>query len=222
MSSFSATASTSGTALTSTKPSYTVTSSASATATSDVSQGDAQSVANTIAQQVATSVAQNDANIISQTLALSPSGVIGTYDHLNLSFALKVPINGQAEFTALIQQADVPGPQSEPAPPKALVITSSKTVYDQNYIQIPNFVQLSTLNSTGYNYGVGYGTQIVNGETFPGTTNPPQSVIENNRISTISIPRVIKNISYTYKIKIITSIRFYLNQPVRLLQQLMI
>jgi hypothetical protein len=143
-------------------------------------------------------------------LALSPAGVVGTYDNLNLTqyFALKVPINGKAEFTGLIQES------SGDTNPKSLVITGSKTVYDQNYNQILNSVQLSTLNSTCYNYGVGYGTQTINGEIFPASTNPPQSIIENNRISTISIPRVINDISYTYKIKIITSIRFYLNNPV--------
>ena len=76
MSSFSASASKKGIAETSTDPKYIVTSSASATATSDVSQTDAQTTANTIAEEVARSVAQNDANIISQTLALSPAGVL--------------------------------------------------------------------------------------------------------------------------------------------------
>ena len=130
MSSFSASASKSGTASTSTVPSFLVTSSASATATSNESQSNAQSVANTIAQQVANSVAQNDASIISQTLALSPAGVLGTYDDLTLSIALKVPINGKAEFTGLIQES------SGDTNPKALVITGSKTVYDQNYIDL--------------------------------------------------------------------------------------
>ena len=93
MSSFSASASKKGIAETSTDPKYIVTSSASATATSDVSQTDAQTTANTIAEEVARSVAQNDANIISQTLALSPAGVLGAYSFLNISYAVQTEIN---------------------------------------------------------------------------------------------------------------------------------
>ena len=93
MPSFSASASKSGVALTSTIPPYTVTSTASATATSTESQNNAQSVANTIAQQVANSVAQNDANIISQTLALSPAGVLGAFSYLNIAYKVRTEIN---------------------------------------------------------------------------------------------------------------------------------
>ena len=106
MSTFSASASKRGIAETSTDPKYVVTSSASATATSDVSQSDAQTTADTIAEEVAKSVAKNDANIISQTLALSPAGVLGAYSYLNIAYKVQTDVGTDAEpntaFTGVI------------------------------------------------------------------------------------------------------------------------
>ena len=184
MSSFNATENATGNAYTSTTPSYLVTSSSSATATSNLSEDDAKEIASNTAQQSANSVAQNDANIISQTLNLSPAGVIGQYNYLNLSFAFKVPINGNGEFNGLIKE-EVQDEFNTTS--KAISITSNKIVYDAITFQpIPDTVQLSTLLATVYNYGGNYGDKTVNGQTF--SSNTPQSIIENNRISTISIP----------------------------------
>jgi hypothetical protein len=210
MSSFTASSKASGSAETSTTPAYKVTSSATATATSNLSQSDAQEEANNTAQQVANSVAQNDANIISQTLNLSPAGVIGQYSFLNLSFAFKVPINGNGEFTGLIKESVV---DELSAYSKALNITSNKIVYNSTTFQpIPDTVQLTTLSSTVYNYGGIYGSKIINGQLFSSPT--AKSLIENNRISNISIPITINNVSYIYKIKINTNIRFFVSEPI--------
>lgn len=210
MSSFTASSKASGSAQTSTTPAYKVTSTASATATSNLSQANAQEQANKTAQQVANSVAQNDASVITQTLNISPAGVIGQYNFLDISFAFKVPINGNGEFNGLITEVV----QDEMATnSKALIITSSKTVYNSTTFQpIPKTVQLSTLSATTYNYGGIYGDKTINGEVFSSPT--AKSIIENNRISNISIPITIGNISYTYKIKIITDIRFYVDEPI--------
>ena len=210
MSSFTASSNAIGSAQTSTTPPYKVTSSASATASSNLSQANAQEEANNTAQQVANSVAQNDANIITQTLNLSPAGVIGQYSFLNLSFAFKVPINGNGEFSGLIKES-VKDELSTYS--KAVTITSNKIVYNSTTFQpIPDTVQLTTINAVAYNYGGIYGDKIVNGEVFSSPT--AKSVSTTNRLSSISIPFTIGNISYTYKIKIITNIRYYANEPI--------
>ena len=123
MSSFSASASKRGIAETSTDPKYIVTSSASATATSDVSQTDAQTTANTIAEEVAKSVAQNDANIISQTLALSPAGVLGAYSFLNIAYAVQTDISPSTSFTGVIFNTTVGGDKN------SLILNYEKDVY---------------------------------------------------------------------------------------------
>jgi len=82
---YSASASKSGSARLPLDRSYIVTSSASATATSEVSQSNAQTTADTIAEEVAKSVAENDANIISQTLELSPAGIIKAHNIADFS-----------------------------------------------------------------------------------------------------------------------------------------
>ena len=124
MSSFSASASKRGIAETSTDPKYIVTSSASATATSDVSQTDAQTTANTIAEEVAKSVAQNDANIISQTLALSPAGVLGAYSFLNIAYAVQTDISPSTSFTGVIFNPLGPGETTN-----SLILNYEKDVY---------------------------------------------------------------------------------------------
>jgi hypothetical protein len=127
MSSFSATASKKGIAETSTDPKYIVTSSASATATSDVSQSDAQKTADTIAEEVAKSVAGNDANIISQTLALSPAGIIGAYSYLNIEYAVQTDISSSSEpntsFTGVIYNTGAEGKNS-------LILNYEKLLYN--------------------------------------------------------------------------------------------
>ena len=210
MSSFLATASKSGTAQTSTNPPYTVNSSASSTATSNQSQSDAQITANTIAQQVANSVAQNDANIISQTLALSPAGVVGTYNYLNISFAFKTSI-GLAEYDGLII------PNQEQIGPKnvlvALTLVSNKVVYYEPYgNEIPNSKHIGTINTIAGNYGGStppyYGAQIIDGVLYDSLT--PQSILSSNRISSIEIP--INGL--TYKIKIVSDLKLSCSIPI--------
>ena len=180
MSSFSASASKSGTAQTSTNPPYTVNSSASSTATSNQSQSDAQTTANTIAQQVANSVAQNDANIISQTLALSPAGVVGAYDYLNISFAFKTSI-GLAEYDGLIIPAQN---QISELNSTALVLTSNKLVYDANGIPILGARHIATINAVAVPLGSG-------------------SILSCNRTSSIEIPMN----GYSYKFKILSNLK---------------
>jgi hypothetical protein len=188
MSNFSASASKSGTAQTSTKPPYTVNSTASATATSNESQSNAQTTANTIAQQVANSVAQNDANIISQTLALSPAGVLGTYDYLNISFAFQTSINGQAEYDGLI----IPREKQITTNKLALVLTSNKVVYySPNGEPIPNARHIGTLNAVAAQLGSG-------------------SILSCNRISSIEIPMN----EYSYKLKIVTNLKISCSIPI--------
>lgn len=209
MASFNANDTAIGKANTSTTPSYSVTSNASATAFSNVSQKNAKQKAKKLAQKLADSVAQNDANIISQTLKLSPAGVIGQLNYLNLSFAFKVPINGNGEFNGLIKEfvEDEISTYS-----KAVNMTSSKIVYEPvTFTPIPNTVQLTTLSATVYNYGGVYGDKIVNGQLFSSPT--AKAIIENNRLSTISIPATINNVKYIYKIKIVSDIRMYLSEP---------
>ena len=181
MSSFLATASKSGTAQTSTNPPYTVNSSASSTATSNQSQSDAQITANTIAQQVANSVAQNDANIISQTLALSPAGVVGAYNYLNISFAFKTSI-GLAEYDGLI----IPGQtQINEANTTALVLTSNKVVYDApNGTPISGARHIATINAVSAPFESG-------------------SILSCNRISSLEIPMS----GYSYKLKILSNLK---------------
>ena len=138
MSSFSASASKKGIAETSTDPKYIVTSSASATATSDVSQTDAQTTANTIAEEVAKSVAQNDANIISQTLALSPAGVLGAYSFLNIAYAVQTDISPSTSFTGVIFNTTVGGDKN------SLILNYEKPLY---YINIfpPTVIPITTI-----------------------------------------------------------------------------
>lgn len=210
MSSFTATGNASGQAYTSTTPAYLVTSTATATASSTLSQNNAQEIASLTAQQVANSVAENDANIVSQTLDLSPAGVIGQYSYLNLSFSLKIPINGQGEFNGLIKDVVIDELSNNS---KALTITSNKVVYNSVTFQpIPDTVQLTTINAVCNNYGGPYGDKIVNGETFSSPT--AKSLFTSNRLSSTSIPVIINKILYTYKIKIITNIRYYVNEPI--------
>jgi len=210
MSTFTASGNANGVAYTSTSPAYKVTSSATATASSDLSQANAKEEADNTAQQVANSVAQNDANVISQTLNLSPAGVIGQYSFLSLSYAYKIPINGNGTFNGLIKEFtdDEVSTYS-----KAITITSTKTVYNSSTFEpIPNTVQLNTLNSVAYNYGGVYGDKEVNGEVYSYPT--AKSIINNNRVTTLELPVTINNVLYVYKLKTITSIRFYLDEPI--------
>jgi len=209
MSSFNATGSANGSAYTSTNPSYLVTSSATATASSKLSHKNAKKKAKKIAQQVANSVAQNDVNIISQTLSLTPAGVIGQYSYLNTSYAIKTAINGQGEFDGLIK------PQiTDETVPDALIITAKKKIYDSTtFKEIPNSEQLATINSTFYNYGGIYGDKIIEGKVFSSLT--PKSVISSNRISSTELPVIINNHkSYKYKIKILTRLKYYLDKEI--------
>jgi hypothetical protein len=129
---------------------------------------------------------------------------------LNLSFAFKVPINGNGEFNGLIKEFVEDETKTYS---KAVTITSSKIVYDAITFQpIADTVQLTTLSATVYNYGGIYGDKIVNGETFSSPT--AQSIIENNRLSNISIPVTIDNVPFIYKIKILSNIRLYNNEPI--------
>ena len=159
---------------------------------------------------MANSTAQNDANIVSQTLDLSPAGVIGQYSYLNLSYALKIPINGQGEFNGLIKELVIDELSTNS---KALTITSNKVVYNSVTFQpTPDTVMLTTINAVCNNYGGVYGDKVVNGETFSSPT--AKSIFTSNRLSSTSIPVIINKILYIYKIKIITNIRYYLNEPV--------
>jgi len=208
MSSFNANESAVGNAYTSTTPSYLVSSTSSATASSSLSQKNAEKKAKEIAKQVANSAAQNDAHIISQALSLSPAGVIDQYSYLNISYAIKTAINGQGEFDGLIK------PQiTDETVPDALIITAKKKIYDSTtFKEIPNSEQLATINSTFYNYGGIYGDKIIEGKLFSSLT--PKSVVSSNRISSTVAPVIIKNVSYKYKIKILTRLTFYLDKPV--------
>jgi len=208
MSSFNASGSANGSAYTSTNPAYLVTSSATATASSNLSQKNAKKKAKEVAQQVANSVAQNNANIISQSLGLSPAGVIGQYSYLNISYAIKTAINGQGEFDGLIK------PQiTDETVPDALIITAKKKIHNSTTFQeIPESGQLATINSTFYNYGGIYGDKIIEGKLFTSLT--PKSVVSSNRISSTVAPVIIKNISYKYKIKILTRLTYYVDIPI--------
>jgi hypothetical protein len=208
MSSFNANESALGNAYTSTTPSYLVTSNSTATASSNLSQKNAEKKAKKIAEQVANSAAQNDAHIISQALTLSPAGVIDQYSYLNISYAVKTAINGQGEFDGLIK------PQiTDETVPDALIITAKKKIHNSTTFQeIPESGQLATINSTFYNYGGIYGDKIIEGKLFTSLT--PKSVVSSNRISSTVAPVIIKNISYKYKIKILTRLTYYLDKPI--------
>jgi hypothetical protein len=205
MSLFNATGSASGYAYTSTVPPYLVTSNASATASAN-SEDIAKEIANNTAKQLANSVAQNDANIISQALNISPAGVIGEYNYLNLSYAVKTPINGQGEFNGLI----IPSGIDESIASNALVLTVNKEVYDVNTLQvIPNSMHLGTFNGTFYNYGGRYGDKIVYDKLL--TSSTPKSFITSNRNVFLSIPSIQNNIQLTYIIKLNSYDEYYLN-----------
>jgi hypothetical protein len=208
MSSFNANESAVGNAYTSTTPSYLVSSNSTATASSNLSQKNAEKKAKKIAQRVADSAAQNDAHIISQALALSPAGVIDQYSYLNISYAVKTAINGQGEFDGLIK------PQiTDETVPDALIITAKKRIHNSTTFQeIPESGQLATINSTFYNYGGIYGDKIIEGKLFTSLT--PKAVVSSNRISSTVAPVIIKNISYKYKIKILTRLSYYLDMPI--------
>lgn len=204
MSLFTATATYNGEANTSTNPSYIVTSTSSASATSDISLDNAQEEANKLAQQVANSTAQNDANIISQTLKLNPTGVIGTFSYLNISFAFKTPINGQAVFDGLIVQNKLNMANSS-----ALQITSRKTVYNAETLEpLPESNHFGTLSTHANNYGGIYGDLYLNDTLYSSPT--PKSVLSNNRISYIKI----YGNELSYKIKILTNLKLNCNIPI--------
>jgi hypothetical protein len=126
MSSFEASAIANGRAFTSTNPAYLVTSSASATATSNLSEENAQDVAIKTAEQIANTAAQNDANIISQTIKLSPTGILGTYSYLNISFTINTSIKGLGKFNGIIIQDSS---NSSNVNFLALQLTSKKPIY---------------------------------------------------------------------------------------------
>jgi hypothetical protein len=195
MSTFTATSNVAtGSAYTSTNPPYLVTATATESASSNISQNHAQDIANNTAQQVANTTANNDANIITQALNLSPSGVIGQFNSFNISFVSTVPINGNGEFVGLIKE--IVEDELE-TPIKGIHISSNKIVYEPVTFQpIPNASHLSTLNGSAYNYGGAYGEIVVNGETFSSPT--AKSIIDFNRLSTISIPRTINGGQYIY------------------------
>jgi hypothetical protein len=210
--SYVANASAGGIAYTSTNPAYLVTSTATASASSNISQSTAQKIANNTAQQTADSVAQNDANIISQAVNISPAGVIGQFSDFNISFAFKTSIDGQAEFNGVMKTVDAETPTA-PGTPKAMVITANKTVYMANGVTVyPGAVQLTTINATCYNYGGSYGDVTVNGRTYSSST--PQSFFNCIRWSTIELPTIINDVAYTYKIKIMSNIRYLCYIPI--------
>jgi len=203
MSLFTATSTQNGEANTSTNPSYIITSTSSATATSDISLDNAQEEASKLAQQVANSTAQNDANIISQTLSLNPTGVIGTYSYLNITFAFQTPIKGQAVFDGLIVQKKLNLSNSS-----ALQITSKKTVYNAETLEpLPLSNHFGTLSTHVNNYGGIYGDLFLNDTLY--TSPTPKSVLSNNRISYIKIGGDIE-----YKIKILTNLKLNSNIPI--------
>ena len=209
MYSFNATETANGNAHTSTTPPYLITSSASATATAN-SDDNAKKIANDTAKQLANSVAQNDANIISQTLNLSPAGVIGQYNHLNISYAFKIPINGQGEFTGMIKPSNIDESSNDS---DCLILTANKKVHDANTFQrISKSSHFTTNHATFYNYGGKYGDKIVNDELF--TSSTPKSVLISNRSVSTSIPIIKNNIPYTYKIKITAHVKHYVSDPI--------
>lgn len=205
MSSYSATATAYGSAQTSTNPTYTVTSSASATASSDLSESNAQEEANILAQQLAISAAQNDANIISQALQISPTGVIGTYKYLNINFAFKTSINGQAEFNGLI----IPTLGEEIVSLLAVQITTKKTVYySDSQTPIPGVDHLATMSTNVNNYGGIYGDVTIRGVVYSSPT--PKSVLSTNRLSSIDIQQN----GYEYKVKITSNLKYFCSIPI--------
>jgi hypothetical protein len=205
MSSYSATATAYGSAQTSTDPPYTVTSTATASASSDLSESIAQEEANKSAQQLANNVAQNDANIISQALQISPTGVIGTYKYLNINFAFKTSINGQAEFNGLI----IPTLDEELVSLLALQITSKKTLYySDTQTPIPGVDHLATMSTNVNNYGGKYGDVTIRGVVYSSPT--PKSVLSTNRSSSIDIQKD----GYEYKIKITSNLKYFCSIPI--------
>lgn len=206
MSSFESSAIANGRAFTSTNPSYLVTSSASATATSNLSEENAQDVAIKLAEQIANTAAQNDANIISQTIKLSPTGILGTYSYLNISFTINTSIKGTGKFNGIIIQDTS---SSSNVNFLALQLTSKKPIYSYpNYQIIPNTDHLSSLSVIANNYGGIYGDITIRGVTYSSPT--PKSILSCNRSTSIDIP--INNI--IYKIKIISNLKYFCNIPI--------
>lgn len=206
MSSFEASATANGRAYTSTNPSYLVTSNASASATSALSEENAQEEATKLAEFIALSAAQNDANIISQTIKLSPTGILGTFTNLNLNFTIYTSIRGMGEFNGIIVQSTVDSSGSNYL---ALNLTSKKSIYKYPGEELyPNSDHLSSISLNAINYGGNYGSVTIRGVTYTSAT--AKSVLNCNRISSIDIP--VNNI--IYKIKIISNLKYFCNIPV--------